>query len=175
MKIVQGTSRVVFIGDELVAKTPRLKDARAPKYFIQRLLERGCSKKTLGFAIDLLRLESTVGITANRAEAQLFNDFPHLVVPIRFHLGRLGLINVQDKAEPFDLEYRTRHSIFTDELDRNVALIGHTIEGDDNFGIHDGRIKIVDGGGEGMTKVLHANRAGVERALRRMEEESGIG
>ena len=166
---------MVLIGKELVAKIPRMQDLGVIKRAVGWVRHYGFSEDKRRRILRNLRREGGVGVRANCLESRLFNAYPDLIVPIRFDMGRLGLMNVQDRADYFDLGHEERYEAFSGELGNMADLIFHTIREPNNFGVHEGRIKILDGGGEGLKRLLEMNRDAVERALHRMEEMAGIG
>jgi hypothetical protein len=171
MEIKQGKTRIVLIGEERVAKIPHPKNLSIIRKAIQgREKDFLLKKEARTRVLEIISMVAGIGIQANKREAKLFEDFPDLVVPIRFQINSLGLLNIQDKAEPFGISWEDRHKIFTDNIGRMVMSINHTIEGTGNFGVHEGKIKIVDGGDYGLEKILHTNRKAFERALSIMEE-----
>lgn len=106
------------------------------------------------------------GIKANRTEARLASQHPDAVIPTMTILG--GLANIQptvEVAEPNNLEV---HRLFIDQLgQRAVKLhLDHTLEPEKhNLGWHNGQVKFIDAGSDGLDHLLSTKSAAILSVL----------
>ena len=168
MKIEKGTSRIAIVGECATLKIPKLrlglvisgiKDAierhRLPKYLT------GNEKNTLSLANHLLR-----GWLENWREWRLSKEIAGTVVPTRFSI--FGIINLQDTAPNVDsLEYGDVYIALSKIIDKDLVFKhgGHTLPESENFGMHDGKLKIRDYGELGLDVLLKNYGKQLQQAL----------
>jgi hypothetical protein len=165
MKIEKGTSRVALVGDKLTVKVPMfnvrrligdVRKALQSKWALKEFFSGAERAGTLSFFLR--------GLKENLREASLSKELADLVIPTR--LSILGIINIQDSASeilsPEDNIYsafwkKLINSIDREEFKNNERIIRrgpHTLEQPDNFGLHGGRIKLLDYGEKGLDDLL---------------------
>ena len=88
------------------------------------------------------------GIEANRLESKLAKSHPDIVVRSKRILGGLAVIQERVKSLP---ESADLQSVFAKYLGWGL---GHLIDQPGNFGIVQGKVKIVDGGDEKLAEAL---------------------
>jgi hypothetical protein len=98
------------------------------------------------------RSESFAGIRANILEKRFSAKLGDLVVPTRFSL--FGLINVMDAAAPSGIPA----GLIAKTMPFS-PLEGYQVDSADNFGIHGGRLKLLNYGGIGLISYLIGNKA----------------
>jgi hypothetical protein len=106
------------------------------------------------------------GVTANRTEAQLASEYPDAIIPTTALLG--GLANLQPTVETIEPDNLEIHRLFIDLLgQRAVKLhLGHTLEPEKyNLGRHNGRVKFIDAGSDGLRHLLSAEPDKIHQAL----------
>lgn len=159
MKTCRGTSRIAFVGESCTFKFPQIMLRTAGAEFchaisqpnsVRRLrhLLRSRMKTRMGFRFYLLG-----GICENIREAFYTRALGELVVPTRLSL--LGLMNIQDTAEDIEYEPDALFERMKGVLGNDIGGTSHTFNRPNNFGVHDGRVKLRDYGNVGIgAKVL---------------------
>ena len=155
MRIASGSARMVVVGKRYAVKVANINFSNAIKDFRWRVRKRLPLKIYFsrppevlgGIQYHLLR-----GICENRREARFSKILGDIVVPTRFSF--LGIFNVQETAGPHNLD--GIHDIFMGLVGRIGAVQKdrHTFAHGNNFGIHDGRLKIIDYGSKEACSVL---------------------
>ena len=185
MKIKEGTSRIVFVGDSHVVKVAKINmdDIKGVQRFARKLLDdehrEGAWEVLTGPEGATCSIRSVIrGIMENIREAKVSRDLPELVVPTRLSIA--GVFNVQDLAatlppcittsadilRKFFYIFREELNITRDEL----PTCAHTLRNMNNFGLHDGQVKFVDYGSSRLIPDLYKNPTGFKHALQRMTE-----
>ena len=184
-RIHSGETRIVYVGDEDAIKVPNImwyKGLKSmPKMYIR---DRDILKLIQWFRHPSnvkasLKWILSVGWKENRREAKLTNDFSNIVVPTRHSLGG-GAVNIMD-AVPIvrsvsDIERENIAHIYG-----KYGLSGaqrpemeHPFFSTANYGVHDGRVKMVDYGDEYVEKLLVTERRSIEMALAEIGERVGL-
>ena len=166
MKIQKGKSRIAIVGDTITLKFPNPKITRtikglyyaAKKGNLQKYLTQ--NEKHFSFSSEMLR-----GWFENLREWRLSQEFTDIVVPTRFSI--FGLLNIQDTAKDVEMEYAEIGPALRGKIPDKVMLNNgqHTITGSDNFGWHDGKLKIRDYGELGLDFLLENYRDELREAL----------
>lgn len=173
MRIVKGTNRIVFVGKKYAFKLPKV----TPRMIAQDVYDsfagtwHGLSHSSLKdiFAGRMnvpSRSESFAGIRANILEKRFSARLGDIVVPTRFSL--FGLINVIDHASSLlvpDNILAEKHPF--------APLSGHPINSADNFGYHNGKMKLLNYGGMGLITYLLENRQVFRKQLDALEHDLG--
>ena len=101
-----------------------------------------------GFRNDFLR-----GIFENWREAHYSKTLGEIAVPTRFSF--LGIFNIQDTAQPHNLKARDLWPEFVTNIGDDLWKDPHTFSTEeDNFGVHRGRLKLIDYGGRETIPLL---------------------
>lgn len=179
MERLRGTSRVVVVGDNYVAKLPlpKLKDVKSfiscAKLYIKqkrwnelRALMFTGEESPHSFCGRILR-----GWFENLREAELSEELGDIVVPTRFSL--FGVLNIMDRADVLG-ESTVDDVLLAPFCDRltapHRAVSRHTFSNPKNFGWHDGRLKLVDYGAYKLYEVLTENRDKILAGLNEYSE-----
>ena len=166
MEKFKGTSRTAYVGESLTIKIPNFNIKRAISTLIRasrngiagiREYITGKEGNPSSISFSLLR-----GIRENIRERVLSKTELDFLVPTR--LSILGLINFQDTAtatdskddEIYEAFFRklTQLPNFKDEDEKMLRAGGHTLPQAKNYGIHDGKVKLLDYGEVGLDKLL---------------------
>ena len=165
MQIIKGTNRIAFVGKRYAFKVPKV----TPRMLVQDVYDsfagtwHGLTHAKLkdifaGRSNTTPRAESLEGIRANILEKRFSSKLGDIVVPTRFSL--FGVVNVMDAAAPSgipaSLIAKTRPF---------SPLDGHPVNSADNFGIHNGRLKLLNYGGIGLISYIMWNKDIFRRQL----------
>jgi len=167
MKIEKGTTRIAIIGERSTLKLPRLQ-IQATIAWIRHSIKRGRLREYLTGSgrVPSLSPHLLGGILANKREWRLSRKTTDILVPTRFSI--FGLMNIQDTAEDVEFpEAAVAVKLYGSMPDEVLfEQHGHTFQGSDNFGIHDGRLKLLDYGGVGLESVINQYEEVIAEALR---------
>jgi hypothetical protein len=107
------------------------------------------------------------GFFENWREAQYSETLGEIAVPTRFSF--LGIFNIQDTAQPHDLQDRDLWVEFATNVGEDLWTDPHTFSTEvDNFGVHMGRLKLIDYGGRETIPLLLEHRARFLESLSRL-------
>lgn len=171
MKIKKGSSRIAFVGEEFTIKVPNPSTLKAIKYPLEKLskgeshLFRRWFEYTEGNGTGLRRVFS--GVLQNRREAQLSSELEDIVVPTRISI--FGLLNIQNTAPTpsASLEEIGIKMIIASNGDAMRDL--HTFCQSENYGVHNGEIKLRDYGSPRLAPILRKHSNAIREALAELE------
>lgn len=166
-----GTDRISYVGETSTVKLAKIELQKAlyeaysigKRAGVDRLREALTIPATSHQSIQSYALR---GIVANRTEGYLAQEYPDAVVPTRRLLG--GLANVQPSVEIVEPDSREVYRIFIALFGQYAVKLhlGHSLEPEGhNLGIHDGVVKFVDAGSDGLKHLLTTNPEKVHKAL----------
>ena len=168
MEIYRGTDRTAVVGARYTAKIARLhprKFLRDASHIREQDGVTGVLHSWKALTVDQhqsLKSYLMHGIVANRRERRLATP-GGLIIPTRSLFG--GLINIQPTVPVIELDHRTVHFTFLDQLGTRTNKIIHLLEHTDNFGVFDSQVRFIDGGSIGLEELMQKQPTSVERAL----------
>lgn len=173
MEVHLGSSRYAFVNGTYAFKVPRF------DFITQlKLLKTQYDLKGFKGIINwLTRSEDSMwgikrllvrGSAQNLRELRLSRKLKSILVPTRASI--LGLLNVQDKALPVNLEMEDLIKILEKYVGEDIWKDSHTFCNPDNYGIHDNKVKLRDYGGKNAQSVLIEHREDLRNAFQAMQE-----
>ena len=165
----QGVDRTAFVGERYTVKIARTNIGQFLKSTYR-------IRETAGFT-DVVKMWKAYsadqhqslknlllhGIVANQREYRLAKQDTAVVVPTISILK--GLVNVQLTASPTNLGSAHVHAAFTEQLGPEITTLGHMLEDTGNLGIVAGAVVFVDGGSQGLERLMETRPDSVARAL----------
>jgi hypothetical protein len=167
MEIIKGTDRTAFVGEDFTFKVARSKPGRfleSARTQHDRYGFRGLLNYWNEMNVDQihsLKWYLFHGVAANRREQRLSEQ--GVVIPTVSILG--GLVNIQHTVPSTGLDFDAVRAAFIEHVGQKVATVGHMLEDMNNFGVLDGQVKFVDGGSEGLERVMETHPERIENAL----------
>lgn len=173
MRTRKGTDRIALVGERYTFKLARsnpwlfLKVAKETESSFRQSKARGMELDELkkyrsvilqhGLSQHLLR-----GVIANKRERRLA-EAGGVVLPTISLPG--SLVNVQPTAQGTGLDFHAVHSIFADYLGPEVTKLGHMLEDTDNLGVINDHVVFVDGGSQGLERLMQSHEDSIRQAL----------
>ncbi len=167
MEIRFGTRRVAIITKRYTFKLPKID----PREIYQDARELAKAPSLIGFyfrrSTDYdwsFRNSVTAGFSENRVEARSSGALGDVVVPTVFSF--LGIFNVQRTAQ--------EHSVPCQEIADALGSVlakadlfeeGHTFFAAENYGLHGGKLKLLDYGRERAVQIVLGKRDAVRQVL----------
>ena len=156
MKIIKGTTRIVFVFPKVVIKIPRiqLKIALGIASFIGwKRLHKYVFKKHSWTSINSVTHYIYGGILANWNEYFFYLKNKNIQILMPVHFSFFGLINIQSTGDPLSMESNDfSHKI--NILTNWEASGSHTFRNIQNFCQVDNKLRIVDYGDPRMFDVM---------------------
>lgn len=172
MEVHRGSSRYAFINGTHAFKVPRF------DFITQlRLLKSLYDTKGLkGILNWFTRSEDSMwglkrlfvrGFNQNLREGRLSRKLKDIVVPTLTSI--FGLLNIQEKASPVDLEIDDVTKTLEKYVGDDIWQDSHTFCHPDNYGIHEGKVKLRDYGGQSAQSILVNHREDLRNAFQAMQ------
>lgn len=166
MKIEKGTSRIAIVGERTTLKLPRLQILTNIRC-IRDSLKRGWLREYLTQDERHASLSRHLlgGLLANRREWHLSKKETEILVPTRFSI--FGLLNIQDTATDIEMTMTAIAIKLRRKIPDEILFTqhGHTFQGSDNFGVHEGRLKLRDYGELGLEATIEKYEEVIAQAL----------
>ena len=151
MRIAKGTARIAVIGDRYTVKIANI-HLRLGLMCLYSHGRRGAKSLVsyINWPIDSsasFKYHFIRGISENRREYRTSKALGDIVVPTRFSF--LGILNIQETAEPHNLTPKSLWVGLRAKIGDGLKFTdAHTFSEPDNYGIHKGKLKLIDYGGE---------------------------
>ena len=167
MKVAFGSTRIVIVGKQYTVKCAHFH----PLMTVHELV--GCAKRGKqelklfmsapetawgGFKNIFLR-----GVLCNKREAKYSTELGEIAVPTRFSL--FGIFNIQETASSHRYDRGLLWKIFFDIIGKDLRAADHTFAGEQSFGMHGGRMKIIDYGSARFPELLIKHKQEIIKAL----------
>lgn len=197
MRIVRGTARIAIVGNRYTLKLANVHlqeglaslvgkvkfEAKAAVCLIpdsykfgalekRSLMGRGAFRAIINYFTrpegrHNFRYYFLRGLLENLREAHYSETLGEIAVPTRFSF--LGAFNIQDTAQPHNLKERDLWPEFVTNVGDDLWKDPHTFSTEeDNFGVHMGRLKLIDYGGRETIPLLLKYRAKFLESLSRL-------
>lgn len=172
-----GTSRIAYVGKNLTLKRPISDPKKAWKvYKSRRELDQKMGTHYASAFLsntedetDSLRYMIQRGYLQNLREARLSPLLGDLVVPTRLTVA--GFVNVQETAQPLNhVRDEDIRQILSKRIGNASKVDPHSFHEHRNYGWHEGKVKLLDYGGQKIVQIIKTHRAGIEKALHDMME-----
>ena len=148
MEIRRGSYRTVFVLKKIVVKIPKQIYPWLKMFFkwLPRMIIAGRLKRHIRYCFE--------SVFENWSEFVFYrkNKSYKLLVPTYF--SAFGLINIQRYCEPLKMSH---HDVWCQLLEKCGDVVwkdSHAFSNIDNFGVHEGKIQMVDYGSEETQEVL---------------------
>lgn len=163
-EVKRGSSRIALIGEEHVAKVPRMPTIRELKtlkngYYWLKKGRPDMFKIWLNMSEDSNvgpRSFLTRGYMQNVREASLSSKLGELAVPTRLSIA--GLLNIQDFSADLSLDEKQLVAVLQKTLPMDLHVDTHSFYNPQNYGWHEGTVKLRDYGGESISEMLMDHR-----------------
>lgn len=153
VRICTGSSRVAFVGSRRTLKVPRL-DPRGSLLRAERFRE---------------------GWSANRIEAEMWQEFRDIALPTRAHIG--ALVSLQPTTEDLRMSVLDFADIVERGLGRDAidqAGVDHTFDNPGNFGFDAETVKLRDFGDPRLIAFLRSRCEDVRCVLTALAESEAL-
>jgi len=154
MRIKRGRTRIAIVSERMTLKIPNIPLGKAVRKLSSELrgIAQDCWQMkqwpTKAFLkVEVVSREPFIhffGFTANRLEARNSVALGEMVVPTRYSF--LGILNVMETA--------TQSGINPSAFAKEFRLGGHTFSHVENYGIHEGSLKLLDYGDSKAISIL---------------------
>jgi hypothetical protein len=165
MEIKHGTSRIVYVDEKTAYKTPPYSFVKDLPRTLRRILRERSSNR-LRACIAETCYDTRIfgkGVFANLVEAFMGVVAKDVVVPTRLSLA--GLVNIQEKAEPSTLPKSDLRRILNTYFDEELLEEIHGFNNPSNYGVHDGKLKLIDCGSLSLARIVLKKRRELRNAL----------
>ena len=169
MEIKRGSSRIAVCGDSLIMKIPyfppdRLKVLPSD---LRTSWQMDGWKGLVEYFTDpddctCFQQRFLGGWLANVREALWSRSLGDTVVPTHFSLA--GLLNIQSTAEGANFDIATLRQAVKAEIQDHITD-AHTFLSPDNYGRHNGQVKLLDYGSRGAGDFVEKHRIAFRKAL----------
>lgn len=172
MQVHVGSSRYALVNGTYAFKVPRFDFITQLKLLKTQYELSGVS----GILNWLRRSEDSMwslkrllvrGFSQNLREGILSRKLRDIVVPT--YLTVFGLFNVQAKSEPINLEIDDVIRTLEEHVGDDVWKDEHTFCNPENYGVHNGKVKLRDYGGKKANGVLIEHREDLKNAFGAMQ------
>lgn len=156
MRIERGTARIAIIGDLYTLKIANI-HLRSGLKCLWHYGRGGAKalKSYFSFPIDspvAFKYQFVRGVSENLREFRTSKTLGDIVVPTRFSF--LGIFNIQETAKLHNLSQRLLWVEQCSKIGDELWKDPHTLSSPENYGIHEGRLKIIDYGGARTFSVI---------------------
>jgi len=184
MRVHEGYSRTAYVGRRFTFKVANFSPANCArtiksetkKYFTKtveyELKELGL-KHYLGQVYHFFHGTMLEGAFSNLWEFYGSLKFRDIVVPTRFSL--FGIINIMDTAQEIgDFSEEETDAIINCFDHKDIKYIEHTVIMARNYGVHKGKLKLLDCGSRVTIKALSVQRDEFRKVLDTIEQIRGL-
>jgi len=169
MRICQGTKRTAIITDRFTVKVARV-NVRGTLRDAVSSMRRGWDLAGFQYSLSSVRdslAMSLTGISENWTEGQNSKKLGDLVVPT---FMSLGVVNLQATAQDHGLSRQEIFPVLNNRVGcangiHILTIDSHTFHPDDNYGIHQGKLKILDYGSKKAVKIMMENGERLRQGL----------
>ena len=165
MERIKGSSRTVYVDEKVAFKIPHYEFLKDLPSSLRRIFTNQDSNILRSWIWEISYVGHIFGkgVYANLIEAFMGLVAKEVVVPTRLSLA--GLLNVQEKAEQAKITSDDIENTMKVYLDNEPLSDMHGYLDPDNYGIHDGKMKMIDCGSLAVAKIIMKRRHDFRSAL----------
>ncbi len=168
MRIAYGETRVAIVSKRTTIKLPRI-HIKMLRQDIKHLWSGGYERPCAGQA----PYKSLEGVWSNRFENKWSKKLYEAVVPTRFSV--FGAVNIQDTALPIQAFSKNELSFIRNQLTDKIFFSEiHTLSFAENYGMHNGKIKLLDYGSKILAQWIFDHLDLFRNTLDAIQEQRSI-
>lgn len=168
-RIQRGETRLVYVGDEYTVKIPI-----GDLFYINAY--KSALREGDRHMADVFFRKYFRGLFANLLEMSLSTEYSDLAVPVVLSTGD---VNMYKTVPTLNVHSITHEKIAMTLLHHGINInkypeIDHPLFSPENYGIHEGCVKLVDYGDEVVAELFTKERTAMQSALRDIGKHIGL-